>query len=150
MKKKVIVMASILFVLDVIIKFIVVNNISLNTNINIIDNIFYITNIKNYGGAFNIFDNSVVILVIITLGFLGFLVYNIKKIVIDNYYKVIYYSFLLSGILGNLVDRIFRGYVVDYIGINIFNYSFPIFNLADSLIVISFILISLEILKEEK
>ena len=150
MKKKIIIMTIILFIMDILIKFLVVNNININTNIIMIDSVFYITNVKNYGGAFSIFNNSIPILVIITIGFLGFLVYNIKKIVVDNYYKVIYYSFLLSGILGNLVDRIFRGYVVDYIGVNIFSYSFPIFNLADSLIVISFILISLEILKEEK
>ncbi|MDD3241774.1 MAG: signal peptidase II [Bacilli bacterium] len=150
MKKKIIILSIILLFIDIVIKYIIVNNISLNADIDIIKNYIYITNVKNYGGAFSIFNNSIPILVIITIGFLGFLVYNIKKIVIDNYYKVIYYGFLLAGILGNLVDRIFRGYVVDYIGVNIFSYRFPIFNLADSLIVISFILISLEILKEEK
>ena len=58
------------------------------------------------------------------------------------------YSFLLGGIIGNLIDRLFFGYVIDFIGVIIFNYHFPIFNFADIFIVIGAFLILFE--KEKK
>lgn len=49
----------------------------------------------------------------------------------------IVYGILIGGVLGNLVDRVFRGYVVDYLGFQIFNYNFPVFNFADICIVLA-------------
>ena len=54
---------------------------------------------------------------------------------------------LIGGIIGNLIDRIIYGYVIDYLDFNIFGYNYPVFNLADSMIVISIILLILFINK---
>jgi signal peptidase II len=51
------------------------------------------------------------------------------------------YGLILGGATGNLIDRVIYGYVIDFIEVKIFNYNFPIFNLADSFIVIAFILL---------
>ena len=56
---------------------------------------------------------------------------------------------LISGIIGNMVDRIRFGYVIDYLDFNIFGYDYPVFNLADSLIVVAMILMLIKSLKEE-
>lgn len=54
---------------------------------------------------------------------------------------------LLGGILGNLLDRIIYGYVIDYISLNIMGYSFPIFNFADICIVIAILLMIIKTIK---
>ena len=59
------------------------------------------------------------------------------------------YSLLLGGVLGNLLDRIIHGYVIDYISLNIFGYHFPIFNFADICIVLGVILLIYAVLKGE-
>ncbi len=59
------------------------------------------------------------------------------------------YSLLLGGIIGNLVDRIIYGYVIDYLEFIIFKYRYPIFNLADICIVIAVIFIIIKSIREE-
>ena len=59
------------------------------------------------------------------------------------------FSFLYSGILGNLIDRVFRGYVIDFLDFNIFGYDYPVFNFADICIVFGIILMIIAIIKKE-
>ena len=59
------------------------------------------------------------------------------------------YGLLLGGILGNLLDRIIRGYVTDYVSLNIVGYHFPIFNLADVCITLGVILLSIRYFKTD-
>ena len=69
-----------------------------------------------------------------------------------NNNKIISLSFtvIIAGAIGNLFDRISRGYVVDFLDFNISNYHWPAFNLADSYISIGFIVIMINILKGKK
>ena len=93
----------------------------------------------NTGGAFGVFQDSTLLLVGITIVFLILFIYFLEKNKITNFEKTCY-GLMLGGILGNLVDRSLRGYVVDFLSFNIFGYDFPIFNLADSFIVIGLFL----------
>ena len=72
-----------------------------------------------------------------------FLIINNNLSILDK----IIYGMLYGGIIGNLLDRIFRGYVIDYLDFIVFKYDFPIFNFADSLIVVAMILLIITILR---
>ena len=63
-------------------------------------------------------------------------------------YEEISYGLILSGVLGNMIDRLFRGYVIDFLDFNLFGYDYPVFNIADSLIVIGVIIIVVFYIKE--
>ena len=118
-------------------------------DITLINNFLYITKVKNYGVAFGLLDNVKYIIIAISILILVFINNELMK---EDKTKinVIIYSFVIGGLLGNLIDRIFRGYVVDYISVNIFGYGFPVFNFADILITIGFILYGISIVMKEK
>ncbi len=148
--KKIFIFAVIAVLLDQIIKFLIVWNIPLNTDIVIIDNFFNITNVQNTGAAWSIFSGNRLFLIIlgfISLNVIYFLFINNKEL--KNKEKIIY-GLLIGGVLGNLIDRIIYGYVIDYLDFNIFGYNYPIFNLADTFIVVSAILIFILVIKESK
>ena len=92
----------------------------------IFDKFLKLTYLENRGAAFGILENKKIILMII-------------------------YGLLLGGALGNLIDRIFRGYVIDFISVRLpFNYDFPVFNVADIAVVVSCILLVIFSLKGQK
>ena len=138
--KKIIFICISCLIIDQLLK-LSVSTMVLNSSLKIINNFFSLTYVHNYGAAFSILTGNKLFLILITIFALIFIYYflikNEKRTLIND----ILYGVLYGGILGNLVDRIFRGYVIDYLDFNIFGYSFPIFNFADICIVISIILI---------
>ncbi|MDU2026010.1 MAG: signal peptidase II [Finegoldia magna] len=118
----------------------------------IFDKFLKLTYLENRGAAFGILENKKIILMIFTLLIIGFVIVyifkNYKSLV--SFEKVIY-GLLLGGALGNLIDRIFRGYVIDFISVRLpFNYDFPVFNVADIAVVVSCILLVIFSLKGQK
>ena len=109
---------------------------------------FSIDYVKNYGAAFNILSGSRIFLstvsTIITLFLIYFILY---KRFITNY-DLLGYSFILAGTIGNGIDRIIRGYVIDFINLNFID--FPVFNIADISINIGFILIIFGLIKNKR
>ena len=136
--KKMYIISLLVFLVDRITKILVENFI--DKDISIIKNIFYLTYVKNDGAAFSILGSQRLLLVILSILALFFIIYYVTK----KDKNGIGYFFLIGGIIGNLIDRIFLGYVIDFIGI----YTFPIFNIADIFIVLGAILILFE--KEKK
>lgn len=136
--------------LDQIIKLIISANIPLNSSIQIIKNFFNIANVHNDGAAWSILSNSRILLIIV--GFIALIVIYMIFIKGKKLSKsdIILYSMLIGGIIGNLLDRIIYGFVIDYLDFNIFGYDYPIFNLADTLIVLAAIGIIIKTFKEEK
>ncbi len=102
---------------------------------------------KNYGASFNLLDGKVSLLIIINI----LAIYFIYRAYLDEKNKKLkpLYLLVISGALSNLLDRFFRGYVVDYLSLKIFNYQFPIFNIADTLIVIPAIIIIIFTIQRE-
>ena len=128
MKKNSLFLGIIILIIDQLSKILVINK-----NITIIPNFFYITYIKNFHAAFGIGNKYFVLLtsILIILLIIILLIKNRKNI--SNF---IPFVLILSGSIGNLIDRIFKGYVIDFLNFNIFN--FPIFNIADISIVLGF------------
>ena len=138
--KKIGILSLIVIIIDRILKVLVTNNFVLNVRNKIIDGFFYITNCHNEGAAFSLFSGNVLFLIFITLIVL-FLIYRTINKENVNKIGILAYGLLLGGILGNLYDRIFYGYVIDYLDFVIFKFNFAIFNLADAAIVIGAILL---------
>ena len=134
---------------DQIIKLLVITKMSFYESIEIIKNFFSITLAKNTGGAFSIFSNSTCFLVLVTIVFAFVLIKFINKEEKLTTFKSLTYAFIIAGMLGNFFDRVVRGYVIDYLHFNIFGYDFPIFNLADILIVVGVGLMILEMIGSE-
>lgn len=135
--------------IDQLIK-LVVSFLEVNTKITIIPNFFYITYVQNDGAAWSILSGNrgfLIIIGIICLLLVYFFLIKDKEI---SKFEQINYILLISGIMGNLFDRIVRGYVIDYLDFEIFNYYFPVFNLADIFIVLGTILIIINVYKGEE
>ena len=109
--------------------------------------IFKLDFVKNYGAAFNIFSGNRIFLSFISIIFSILLCYLILRRNSINLIYLISYSFILGGTIGNGIDRILRGFVIDYINLNFIN--FPVFNIADISINIGFIFLFYRIFKNK-
>lgn len=134
--KKILKLSIVFLVIDIVIKLIVKNCLFLNQSIKIINNFFYITYVKNTGAAWSILSGKQLFLIIFSLIVIIMLMIYLYKKKEYSKFEIIGYSLLLAGAIGNLIDRIAYGYVIDYLNFYIFNYNFPIFNIADCCIVI--------------
>jgi len=136
--KKIFIISIFLIILDFISKLLIVN--FLKVDLFLIPNFLYLTFVTNTGTFWGLFSNINIFFMILSIIVLSLLIYIITIKTTLNKLNTILYSLVISGIIGNLIDRIIRGYVVDFIGIKIFNYNFPIFNFADIYIVIGVLL----------
>ena len=110
--------------------------------------LFNLDYVKNYGAAFNIFSGSRIFLSLISIFFSILLIYLILRKNNLNSFDLFSYSFILGGTVGNGIDRIYHGFVVDFINLNIIN--FPVFNIADISINIGFIFLLYNIFKNNR
>ena len=134
-----IIISILIAVLDQIIKFIVDKKILF---VEIIPNIFNIHKVYNYGVAFSFLENKRYLILLFSIVLIYFL-FNLRKDLPKTKKYDILFGVILGGIIGNLIDRVFRGYVIDYLETFIFGISFPIFNLADICITLGIILMVL-------
>jgi len=110
--------------------------------------LFKLDFVKNYGAAFNLFSGSRIFLSFISIFFSILLIYLIFRKNTLNPFDLYSYSFILGGTIGNGIDRIYKGFVVDFINLNIIN--FPVFNIADISINIGFIFLLYNIFKSNR
>lgn len=138
-KKNIIIFSTTLLVviLDQLTKFAIKKNFELNQSIPLIKNILHLTYVTNTGSAFGLFKEFNIFLILFSMVVITVVLYYIKKIKQNE--KVLQFSIglLLGGTIGNLIGRIFYGFVVDFIDFRIW----PVFNIADSAVTISVILL---------
>ncbi|OCG72603.1 signal peptidase II [Gilliamella sp. Nev6-6] len=122
--------AIIVFIIDITSKFWIINNFSLFESVNLLP-FFSITYVRNIGAAFSIFEGQrtmlAVFALIISAVVMHMLYRNSRKQKLEN----LSLSLILGGAFGNLFDRIYHGFVVDFLDVNFGNWHYPTFNIAD-------------------
>jgi len=136
-----------ILLLDQLSKVLATQNILLNESLPVIDNVFHLTLIHNKGAAFGIFKNQTVLFILVSLLAIVIILYNLKKKKEKRLgISVVSLALILGGALGNFIDRVLLGYVVDFLDFRIW----PVFNIADSAITVGAILLGYTILKSKK
>lgn len=157
MKKKYILFffpVVIILLLDQVTKSLVMLNMTLGESVTVIDGFFNITYIRNPGAAFgfladsspafrSIFFVGVAVMAVIMI------LYLIKKISDEKQLLTVCLSLILGGAVGNLIDRVRFGEVVDFLDFYLFSYHWPAFNVADSAITVGAIILVLEMVKKK-
>ena len=147
MKKNIYILAIVLFVLDQFTKYLVEEY--LISTVSILGTFFTLEKVHNIGAAWGILGGSTFFLVLISA---------IALIVLNEYLRqekkfskisVLGYGLLMGGILGNLIDRILYGYVIDFLSFRFGSYQFPVFNFADMGIVIGIGFLFIEVCRGE-
>lgn len=138
--KKTILVALICTFVDQFVKYLVVTKLEVLQTVSVIKGFFSITYLENTGAAFSLMVAKPILIIISIITLFLIYKYLLRDKNTSNSQSIIY-GLLIGGIIGNLIDRIFLGHVIDYLDFTIFNYNFPVFNIADALIVISIILI---------
>lgn len=123
---------------------------NLGESIEVIDQFFYITSHRNTGAAWGILEGQMGFFYVITVAVIIFIIYYMQKYARNSYLLGISLGLILGGAIGNFIDRVFRKEVVDFINTFIFSYDFPVFNIADSALVIGVALLMIQLFIEER
>ncbi len=143
------------FILDQVTKIAIDANLSYADKIPVIPGFFYLTHVRNTGAAFGLFSDApqlyrMIFFISVSLIAVGIIVAFYRKLSPGDRLAALALGLILGGAVGNLIDRIFRQEVVDFLHFRIWRgYSWPDFNVADSAIVVGVGLLVLELLASE-
>lgn len=133
-------------VLDQIVKMAIVKNLRLSEQKSVINGILSLTHLRNNGAAWSILEGHQWFFVLTTVIVLAVAIWFWLKNLSKNWYAI-GLTLIISGALGNFIDRVRQGYVVDMFQLDFIN--FPIFNVADILLSIGFVVLFIGILIEK-
>ncbi len=150
MKKYAIGLIIIGVVLDQLTKVMVTSSIDLYETVKLIPGFLYLTFVKNTGAAWSILEGNMMFFYLITIVALIGMSYYFIKLDALHHLEIIAMALIISGTIGNFIDRLWLQYVRDFIGMIFFGYYFPIFNVADMLLTCGVALMAFAILKKEK
>ncbi len=134
--------------LDQLTKFILNNNLILNFPYPVIKGFFYLTLVHNKGAAFGILKNQLLLFILSSIFAIILIYFNLKKSrnKKKRSFSDLALGLILSGAIGNLIDRLFLGYVVDFLDFRVW----PVFNVADSAITVGAVLLGWSLLKDSR
>lgn len=124
--------------LDQLFKFLAITFLAHKDTLPLIQNVLHLTYLENDGAAFGLFSGKQWILILVTVILVAAALYLLIARKIRAPFLMYSVALIVAGGLGNLIDRVFRGYVVDYIDVRLIG--FAVFNLADCCVVIGTIL----------
>ena len=136
-----------LIVLDQLVKAYVVQNIALGEVKTWIPNFVSLTYLQNRGAAFSMLQDQQWFFTVITLVVMAGAIWYLHKHLDDSLWTVLGLMLIISGGLGNFIDRVSQGFVVDMFHLGFVN--FAIFNVADSYLTVGVIVLMIAMLKEE-
>jgi signal peptidase II len=139
-----------LLALDQLTKWLVLQNIPFGTEIQIVPGLFTLVHVTNTGAAFGMLQHNNLFFIILALAALAFVTFLLVRDSLSaqtgkglSVLTKIAFSLLAAGVLGNLIDRLFRGSVVDFLNFFVGRYVWPSFNVADSCICVAAALLAL-------
>jgi len=144
------IIAGLVIAVDQFTKWLVVHKMEIYEQIPIINDFFYLTSHRNPGAAWGILQNQMIFFYIVTVIVLAGVIYYLHTYARRNRKLSIGLSLILGGAIGNFIDRLFHKEVVDFLDFIIFKYDYPIFNIADSALVIGVILVIIVTFLDEK
>lgn len=148
MNRKILIISAVTLLIDQLSKVAIATFLTLNDSIVVIPNFFSLHYINNYGAAWNILDNQIPIIILLSIASLV-VIYRFMYLFASNHRNNIAFGLVVGGLVGNLMDRWLFGYVRDFLDFQIFKYDYPIFNIADMSIVIGIILLMYAVWKGE-
>lgn len=143
-------LAIVIIIIDQITKWIVATQMTLGESIPVIQDIIYITSHRNKGAAFGILQGQMWFFYIVTIIVIIGIVYYMQKEAKNSRLFGVSLGLILGGAIGNFIDRLFRGEVVDFVNTYPFGYNFPIFNVADSALCIGVGLLFIKMIGDER
>jgi len=136
-----------LIVLDQLVKWAIVSNIKIGEVKGFIPSIMSLTYLQNTGAAFSILENQQWLFTIITLLVIGGAIWYLIKNIKGSFWLISGLTLIIAGGLGNFIDRLRQGFVVDMFQVDFIN--FAVFNVADTYLTIGVLIMLLVIIKEE-
>jgi signal peptidase II len=148
------IIAVFVMAVDQFTKWLVVRFMTIGESIPIWEGLVYLTSHRNRGAAFGILQNQRLLFIVITIVVVIGVIYYLWKVKDKRIFLSLALALILGGAVGNFIDRLFRGEVVDFFDVKIplgsFYYDFPIFNVADSALVIGVILMLIDTIRDGK
>ncbi len=141
----ILIIVSAILLLDQASKFLVSKNLFYNQSLPVIKGVFYISLVHNRGAAFGILKNQLWLFIATSLFAVTLILFNLRENRLNRIYQFSL-GLILAGALGNLIDRLLHGYVIDFLDFRIW----PVFNVADSAITVGAVLLGWKILFKVK
>ena len=135
-----IIVASVILV-DQITKFFALRFLQLNTPVPLIKNFLNLTLVHNRGAAFGFLQHQLILFVLVSFFAIWLILINLKDKTNSVIFKLAL-SLILGGAVGNLIDRLRFGFVIDFLDLRVW----PVFNIADSVITIAALILTWELL----
>ncbi|MCR3922593.1 MAG: signal peptidase II [Firmicutes bacterium] len=134
---------AILLLFDQGTKWFITHTMTVRQSIPIIKNVFHITYVRNPGAAFSLLANRTSLLIVVVVIIIIIIMVILYRLPVEDKLLRVALTFLLAGALGNLIDRIRFGYVIDFLDLRVW----PVFNVADIAIFIGIGLLLLDVIR---
>ncbi|MCM3713124.1 signal peptidase II [Halalkalibacter oceani] len=143
-------LAVAIILIDQLTKWVVDTQMEIGERLTIIENVLYFTSHRNTGAAFGILQGQMWFFYIITTVVIIGIIYYMQKEAKNSRLFGTALGLILGGAIGNFIDRLFRGEVVDFVDTYIFGYDFAIFNVADASLCIGVGLLFIKMIGDER
>jgi signal peptidase II len=144
------ILAIVIIAIDQLSKWFIVKTMEIGESIPVIESFIYITSHRNPGAAWGILKGQMMFFYIVTTVVIFVVIYYMKSYAKQSKLIGIGLALILGGAIGNFIDRIFRKEVVDFLDVYIGSYNYPIFNIADSSLVVGVILVLIATFLDER